>query len=520
MTSPISGTSPQDLINGLNQVIGSIGRNERKTESKRKIKTLLDQAELKFTSFNPEQIREFHKLLTIAKTKDLLPASAKGLADRISKLITLKTTLYATDRNVIIKTRNGDVPANKEILMEKSEMFKAMFERWKKDETTVKLEAYSKETIEYLMRYLHSSIETRFPEETEIVIGRPGRPPKGLPKDNDVVLELIDLALTYDFKEMIKKLGPAVTEFIETESKTIEENMDDLLQLFKEHSGNYIVSSWLTEITPYFLKDYGIDVLKTNDGKYKIPADRIDLLLNKDAMKMLQNLPVVLETGKNYNPVSIKEDFEDNPIDFFEKLKAAKETKDKMCQTLVTALAEKGDFEKAIELARINPSDQTFGILANLIFENENTDKAIALVNTFPMASGDIADAMAKQGNVANAFKLVNAISDSVQKNILFSDIGEKMVQRKEFDNAEKFAAMILSHEIGSIEDWNGNKINIKNYVLGSLAVAMAKAGKFERAYKLANAIPDEKYKNDSIRYLRNEFGAESAFVKKGKLAK
>lgn len=179
-------------------------------------------------------------------------------------------------------THTGPVSVNSNLLKEKSAVFRAMLEGGLREasERTVDLSRYSQETLEYLVQALKL----------------PPSSPLELPADNARVLELIDVAMRYDFSELIGKLTPAVSTFIQQHPKVVASANQAWLELLLPYVKHPAIEQWIAAMTPHLLEGVGIPhITPSASGIYKIPNGFFDVFLNEETRDLMQCLPVLLE---------------------------------------------------------------------------------------------------------------------------------------------------------------------------------------------------------------------------------
>ena len=253
---------------------------------------------------------------TLAKRAEKLQILSNSVKD-----ILLQLTASPVTHNFTIEAKDGSIQVNSDILRESSDVFREMLDpkyigQIKGDPTrhgtkeiknnTLLLHDYSKETIEFLLLYLYT------PPSTAIEVPL---------NDNKLVLELIDLAMMYGFNDLLRKLKPAVTNFIKINQDLIVENAEAWLNLLllyakpkeqsqietkiaakksvalpaQETAKSLTANKWIADLTPHLLQAFGIPSTPSSiPESHEIFAKSSDAFFNEDTATLLQHLPVIL----------------------------------------------------------------------------------------------------------------------------------------------------------------------------------------------------------------------------------
>lgn len=328
-----------------------------KTSRSEKITHILWQVFENLTNCSPEQrtnLLNIRELAKKAENMQLLSKPGKKILSKIAddtKKIGL--SLYTSPRDLKIRTKDdGLLEVNSDILKENSQVFKTMFKRGMREqrEQTIELKDYSTNTVEFLMRCLHASPAS----------------PIILPLNNNIVLELIDLAMRYGLEGFIKKLEPAITNFISAQPDTILENAHawmNFLLLQKEARYGATATKWIADLTPLFLDHYEIPFkLSEVPGTYEIPIKHINSLFNEETRDLLKHLPVVLDIkdGKDLAifEKTCKQTRLEEPLPIKLLSKQGMSEKD---ETRIRNLAKASNIEVSFEQLPIPPGTSLFG---------------------------------------------------------------------------------------------------------------------------------------------------------------
>jgi len=278
-----------------------------------KIADLLQQVLSNEKSFAPEQRNNLMNIRDLAKKAeqmDLLskPAQAaiKGIAAKTKEV---GLSLYTAPRDFTIQTKEGPVEVNSDVLKANSSYFKKMIKSGMKESTTRSVELnISKGMVDFLMKCLHA------PSAEQI----------DLPADNDLVFELVGFAMSHGFDNLIKKLEPAVTQFIDQQGASVVENgyaWADLLALQKEGSSPSTAAKWLADLTPHFLDNFEIPVKPSKlPGLFEIPIEHLNALFDEDR-NLLKQLPLALDIKDQKDLSLFKEAFQKTKLESFLPIK-------------------------------------------------------------------------------------------------------------------------------------------------------------------------------------------------------
>lgn len=294
MINPDQGNFSPNLRDSLLKLNALVPKNSQVNAAEKgslqdKVREVLQQVLENPASFEAEQQNNLMNIRDLAKKAEklgLLSESSKTLMSEIAAVAKEKgLSLYTAPRDLTIKTKNGDILVNSDVLKASSEMFDRMFQTGMKEqrEKVLDLNKYSKETVELLIRYLHA----------------PKAAPIALPKDNAQVLELIDLAMTYKLDGLIQKLEPAVSQFIAEQPQAVLKNTEAWMQFLvpqKDQKYQAAAVRWIADLTPHFLNNFDLPVVPSAlQGRFEIPIEQRDCLFDENTRGLFQHLPLVLE---------------------------------------------------------------------------------------------------------------------------------------------------------------------------------------------------------------------------------
>lgn len=306
------------------------------------------------SNFSVEQrtnLLNIRELAKKAQKMDLLSKPAKKILSKIAEDIKkIGLSLYTSPLDYTIKTKDGDVRVNSDILKNNSRVFKKMLTAGLREQKkeTIQLENYSKESVELMIRCLHA------PSDQSIV----------LPSNNAWVLELLDLAMAYGLDDLVKKLELPICKFISAQPSTILDNTQ-WLDILAQQKSTYpnTTSKLLAEMAPLFLKNSDLPVKPSKiPSKFEIPIKEINSFFNEDTGELLQYLPVVLDIKdakelKIFANVCTKTKLASH-LSIKLSCKVDLSTQEKAC---ITELAKASNIEVSFEELPIPPGTTLFG---------------------------------------------------------------------------------------------------------------------------------------------------------------
>ena len=285
MSSSIGGSAANiDYALQLNDLVpktaeGSMTlRPEEKEVRREKITQVLNEVFGKFNHLTTEQkrsLKDIGKLVKKADHMGLLSDSAKAVKARI----------FTPD--LTIMTKDGEVRVNGALLEGESDYISRLLASGMRDavERRVEWRNYSKETIETLVRCLDA------PSSSKIE----------LPPNQDVILELIDLATTYALEALIPRIETAVVDFIKEDPARFADRGEAWLHLLLSRlkgvlgENAQVFHHWIREMTPILLQYNGIPSSPSSlSGKFEIPIEYVGAFFDANTRDLLQVLPIML----------------------------------------------------------------------------------------------------------------------------------------------------------------------------------------------------------------------------------